>query len=177
MLRYILLAIIVASLLLVGVIFAQPDRFLVVRSTTIQAPADTVYSRIHDFQNWAAWSPWAKLDPKMREFFSGPQYGPGSAYDWSGNEKVGRGRMTILETRAPELLRLRIEFFEPFASTAEQTFTLQSQGNSTLISWSMSGDNDFFSKAMCLFMGGMDRVVGPDFEKGLAQLKSVSEAR
>lgn len=175
MLKIVLLGLAVALLLLLGVIVSQPDDFQVTRSATINAPAEAVFAQISDFQKWPGWSPWAKLDPHMKETFSGPPTGPGSVYAWVGNKDVGSGRMTILESHPPSSLSIRLEFIEPFASEARNDFTLQPEGSATRVSWSMSGKNNLLSKAMCLFMGGMDRMVGPDFERGLRQLKDAAE--
>ena len=175
MLKKILLGIFVAVPLLLGVILAQPDQFKVTRAATINAPAEAVFSQLNDFQKWNAWSPWGKLDPGMKETFSGPPSGAGSVYEWAGNKDVGRGRMTILESHPHDTLRIRLEFIEPFASEAATDFVLQPEGAATRVTWTMSGQNDFLSKTMCLFMGGMDKMIGPDFEKGLRQLRSVSE--
>lgn len=175
MLKKILLGVAVAVVLLLGVILAQPDEFKVARSATVNAAPEAVFAQINDFQKWSAWSPWAKLDPNMKEMFSGPPTGAGSVYDWTGNKDVGRGRMTILDSRPNETIRIRLEFIEPFPSTAITTFDLQPQGAATRVNWTMSGPNNFLSKAMCLFMGGMDKMIGPDFEKGLRQLKSTAE--
>ena len=152
----------------------QPREFHVVRSATVNAPPGVVFAHINDFRQWDAWSPWAQLDPNMKETFSGPPTGAGSIYEWTGNRKVGHGRMTILDSRPNEKILIRLEFIEPFPSSAQTEFLLQPEGASTRVSWSMSGPNNFLSKAMCLFMGGMDRMIGPDFEKGLRQLQSAA---
>lgn len=175
MLKKILIGLAVAIVLLLGAIVAQPDEYRVSRSTTISAPPATVFPHVNEFKNWAAWSPWAKLDPAMKESFSGPATGQGSVYEWTGNKDVGQGRMTITESRAAEFIRINLEFVEPFASSADTQFTFAPAAEGTRVEWTMSGKNDLLSKAFCLFMGGMDKMIGPDFEKGLAQLKTAAE--
>jgi hypothetical protein len=101
--------------------------------------------------------------------------GTGAVYSWAGNSDVGEGRMTITESRPHELVRIKLEFIKPFSATNTTEFTFKPEGNQTAVRWSMAGENNFVSKAMCLFMN-MDKMVGGDFEKGLAALKSVSEA-
>ena len=111
----------------------------------------------------------------MKVSYSGPASGQGAVYDWTGNSDVGVGRMTILESQPAQLIRIQLSFIEPFASTADNTFVFKPESGGTRVDWIMSGKSDLMSKAMCLFMGGMDKMVGPDFEKGLAQLKRVAE--
>jgi hypothetical protein len=112
----------------------------------------------------------------MKSTFEGPPSGTGAINAWAGNDKVGEGRQTILESRAGELIRINLEFIKPFASVADTEFRFSGAGNGTSVTWTMKGENNFVSKAFCLFMGGMDKMVGPDLEKGLAQLKALAES-
>src|SRR4051812_11831540 len=168
---------IIAALVLIFVIVVamQPSSFRVVRSTTIAAPATAVFVRVNDLHEWEAWSPWQKIDPNMTQTYEGPPAGPGASMTWSGDKKVGEGRMTITDSRTDELVRLRLEFLRPFKATNAVEFTLQPQADQTLVTWAMTGERNFFFKAFGLFMS-MDKMVGGDFERGLAQLKSVTEA-
>ncbi len=177
MLKKILIGIAIVIVLLVGAIIAQPDTYKVTRSATMAAQPEAVFAQVNDFRKWAAWSPWAKLDPRMKETFTGPEAGQGSVYDWAGDKNVGKGRMTILESKAAELVRIKLEFIEPFADVADTRFRFSPDGVGTRVEWEMAGNNNFLSKAMCLFMGGMDKMIGPDFEKGLAQLKAAAEKK
>ena len=177
MLKKILAALAALLLVLVAVIGFQPARYRVARSITLAASPADVFAQVNDFHNWDAWSPWAKLDPKMKATYEGPPSGIGAVYRWTGDKKVGEGKMTIEESRPASHVRIRLEFIEPFASVADHAFDLAAAGSgtTTTVTWTMTGENDFVSKAFCLFMGGMDKAVGPDFEKGLAQLKSLVE--
>lgn len=161
---------------LIGIIALQPSEYRVSRSTLIAAPPGAVFAAVDDFHKWEGWSPWAKLDPGMKVTYSGPASGMGAVYSWVGNDQVGEGRMTILESHPAELVRIKLEFIKPFASTANTEFAFKPTNGGTTVEWTMSGENDFMSKAMCFFMGGMDKMVGPDFEKGLAQMKSAVES-
>lgn len=161
---------------LFGIIALQPSDYRVSRTAGISAPPEAVFGLVNDFKKWESWSPWAKLDPSMKTTFAGPDSGTGAVYSWTGNDAVGEGRMTILESRAHELIRIKLEFIKPFASVADTEFTFAPEGSGTKVGWTMSGTNDLMSKAFCFFMGGMDKMVGPDFEKGLAQMKSASES-
>ena len=176
MLKKILLVVVALVAALVVVVAAQPATYKVVRTASIAAPQSDVFSLVNDFHRWDAWSPWAKLDPAMKTSYDGPAAGTGAIYSWTGNDKVGEGRMTVLESKPGELVRIKLEFLKPFAQSSLTEFALAGQGSSTSVTWSMSGDNNFIAKGMCLFMGGMDKMIGPDFERGLAQLKTAAEA-
>ncbi len=176
MLKKILLVVVALVAALVVVVAAQPATYKVVRTASIAAPQSDVFSLVNDFHRWDAWSPWAKLDPAMKTSYDGPAAGTGAIYSWTGNDKVGEGRMTVLESKPGELVRIKLEFLKPFAQSSLTEFALAGQGSSTSVTWSMSGDNNFIAKGMCLFMGGMDKMIGPDFERGLAQLKTAAES-
>lgn len=158
-----------------GVVAMQPADFRIERSAVIAAPPEVVFAQVNDFHNWAAWSPWEKLDPAMKKTFSGAAAGVGSVYEWTGNDEVGAGRMTLTESRPAELIRIKLEFLKPFEATNTTDFTFKPEGGGTKTIWSMTGNNNFMAKAAGLFMN-MEKMVGGDFEKGLAQLKTVSEA-
>jgi hypothetical protein len=159
----------------VVVVAMQPSEFRIVRSATISAPAPAVFAQVNDFHNWEAWSPWAKLDPAAKAIFEGPRAGRGAIFRWAGNEEVGEGSMTITESRPSDLIRIKLEFLKPFEATNTAEFTFKPEGNQTAVTWSMEGQNNFIAKAVCLFMN-MDKMVGGQFEKGLASMKSVTEA-
>lgn len=173
---YLLLLILGLIVLLILTIAFQPATFRITRRATISAPPATVFGLINDFHEWAHWSPWAKLDPHMKLTFDGPPSGVGSIYHWEGDKKVGEGRMTLTDTRVPEFVRIRLEFLKPFQAVNTTEFLVQPEGAQTAVTWTMAGTHNFFSKAFALFMN-MDRKVGGDFEKGLAQMKAVAEAR
>jgi len=169
------LSIIAAVVVLFVIVVAQqPRTFRVVRNTTIAAPPAAVFVRVNDLHEWEAWSPWQKIDPAMTQTYDGPPAGVGSSMWWSGDKKVGQGRMTITESRPDDFVRLRLEFIRPFKATNNVEFTLQPQADQTLVTWAMTGERNFFFKAFGLFMS-MEKMVGGDFERGLAQLKSVTE--
>lgn len=158
----------------VVVVAMQPSEFRVARSAPISAPAPAVFAEVNDFHKWEAWNPWGKIDPAMRQTYEGAAAGTGAIYTWTGNKEVGEGRMMLTESRPNELIRVKLEFFKPFAATNTAEFTFRPEGNQTVVTWSMAGENNFIAKAIHLFMN-MDRMVGGQFEKGLAQMKSVVE--
>lgn len=177
MLKKIGIVVAVLLVLLIGVIATRPADFKVTRSKTIAAPPEAVYAHISDFHRWQQWSPWEHLDPAMKREFSGAPAGKGAVYSWAGNKEVGEGRMTITDARPSEQVVIRLEFLEPFAMTNTTDFVLTPTGQGgTNVTWSMSGRNTFLSKGMSLFMN-MDRMIGNDFEAGLAKLDSVSAGR
>jgi len=180
MLKWILAAVGAAVVVFLVVVALQPSDFRIERSATMRAPAAAAFAQVNDFQNWRAWSPWEKIDPALKRTYEGPKAGTGASYAWVGNKDVGEGRMTITESRPGELVRIRLEFFKPFAAVnaAEFTFKPSAGGKNegTAVTWTMTGRNNFLSKAICLFVN-MDSMVGGMFEQGLAQMKTVVERR
>ena len=152
----------------------QPEDFRIQRHTTVGAPPERIYPLITDFRGWGAWSPWETKDPAMKRTFSGAAAGVGAVYAWEGNKDVGTGKMTILEATAPGKVVIKLEFLKPFEATNTAEFTLDPQGDATAIHWAMYGKNNFLSKLVCVFMD-MEKMVGPDFESGLAGLKALAE--
>ena len=175
MLKNILIGLAVIIIVFLIVVALQPAEYRVVRSGVVSAPQELVFNQVNDFHKWESWSPWAKLDPAMKQTYEGPPVGAGSIYSWVGNSKVGEGRMTLLESRPSDLVRIKLDFIKPFASTCVTEFVFKPEASQTGVTWTMSGRKNFMSKAFCLFMS-MDRMVGGDFERGLAKLKSVAES-
>jgi len=173
MLKKIGLAVVALLVVLAVVVATRPSHYRIVRSASIKAPAPAVYAQLVDFHRWEAWSPWEKLDPGMQKVFSGPDGLAGASYAWKGNDKVGEGRMTLTDAR-PEAIAIRLEFLKPMASVSVTTFLLAPEVAATQVTWTMEGDNDFIGKAFCMVMD-MDKMVGGDFERGLASLKTVAE--
>ena len=166
----------VVVVILVIVIASRPSQFRVVRSAAISAPPSVVFEQVNDFHKWEAWSPWARRDPNMKQIYEGSPAGTGAVYSWVGNSDVGEGRMTLIESHPGELIRLKLEFFKPFAATNATEFTFKPAGaDGTAVTWTMTGRNNFLSKAMCLFVN-MDRMVGGMFEQGLARMRSIVES-
>jgi hypothetical protein len=168
----------VASALIVfaGFVATRPGTYHVERSTVVGATAAVVYDQLDDYASFVQWSPWEKLDPSMKKTFDGPSQGVGASYTWAGNDKVGKGKMTIVAADGKGLVEERLEFIEPFASVAQTTFRLSPDGAGTRVTWSMDGTNNFVSKLFGLFMN-MDKMIGKDFEAGLASLKTLAESR
>ncbi len=152
----------------------MPDSYTVVRTTTITAPAESVYRRIADFHGWTTWSPWEDLDPNMQRNYSGPGSGPGATYVWSGNRKAGEGRMEITEAVPNSSVKIALDFLKPFKSSSTTIFELAPDDGGTRVTWTMTGPMTLMTRIMGIFKS-MDKMIGPDFEKGLARLKTVAE--
>lgn len=174
MLLKILIGIAVIIVVFVIVVALQPSDFRVARTTTIAAPASTVFAQINDFHKWGGWSPYEKIDPALQRTYSGAPAGVGAIYEWAGNKNVGEGKMTIVDSRPNELIQIKLEFLKPFAATNMAEFSLTPQDGKTAVTWAMTGHKNFMFKAVGLFMS-MDKMVGGQFEQGLAQLKTLAE--
>ena len=150
------------------------DTYTVVRSATIDAPPQRVYEQLADFHNWRAWSPWEGLDPELRRTFSGAAAGTGAVYEWSGNRKAGEGRMEIVEADQPSKVRIDLQFLKPFKARTDCVFAVAPAGSGSEVTWSMTGRKTMALKVFGIFKS-MDAMIGPDFEKGLSQLKATTE--
>jgi uncharacterized protein YndB with AHSA1/START domain len=170
-----ILAVLVLGVLgLFGYASTKPDTFEVVRSATIKAPPEKIYARLNDFSQWDSWSPWSKLDPAMTKKISTNSVGKGATYEWAGNSDVGKGKMEIVESVAPSAVKMSLYFAEPFNSNNSSNFSLVSLGDSTKVEWRVKGQSPFISKVMTVFFD-MDKEIGKDFERGLENLRKVSE--
>lgn len=152
----------------------KPDTFRVERTASIEAPPEKIFALINDFQNWAAWSPWEVKDPDMKRIYSGAPIGKGAVYEWDGNRNIGAGRMEILEAAPPGSIRIKLDFFRPFKAQNTAEFRMARDGERTEVSWIMYGPQPYLSKVMSTVFS-MDRMIGGEFETGLANLKSISE--
>ena len=171
---YILGAVVGLIVLFVAYVSTRPSDFRITRQATMAAPPGAVFEQVNDFHNWDAWSPWAKLDPTMKQTYEGAPAGVGAVYTWKGNSKVGQGRMTITESRPTDLIRIDLQFLKPFKANNVAEFVFQPADGKTAVTWNMIGKKNFMMKAFCVVMD-MDKLVGKDFEKGLAAMKAKVE--
>jgi len=165
-------AIVCALLLFVATL---PAAFRVERSTTIDAPPEVVFPLVNDFHAWLRWSPYEKLDPALAREYGGAGAGQGATYSWEGNDDVGAGRMTIIGSVPSQRVDIELEFSRPFVATNQVEFVFQGSGDDTRVLWGMDGKNGFVGKLISLFLD-MDKMVGKDFEAGLAAMKASAEA-
>jgi hypothetical protein len=174
MLKKILIALVVLIAAFAGYVAMQPDDLLIQRQATIAAPPAAVFEQVNDLHKWDAWSPWAKMDPQAKIGFEGPASGKDAAFTWSGNDKIGEGRMTIVDSRPTELVDINVAFTKPFENTSSSKFEFKPDANQTLVTWSMGGRQNFIEKAMCIVFNGK-KMIGDEMEKGLSNLKTVAE--
>ena len=175
MLRRLLVLLVFA---LAGLLFyanAQPTDFRIERSIEIAAPPERVFPYLSDFKGWAQWSPWERKDPAMTREYGAVTAGPGATYSWSGNADVGTGSMRILEVVPVSRVAIELSFTAPMEDQSTVEFELvPTPSGGSIVIWSMPGENNFLSKIITVFVS-LDRMVGPDFESGLARLKSIAE--
>ena len=143
-------------------------------AATIKAAPEKIFPLINDFHRWSAWSPWEKMDPNLKRTHSGAASGKGAVYEWEGNKKVGQGRMEIVESTPPSRVQIKLDFFKPFEAHNTAEFTLAGEGGATNVTWAMHGSMPYMMKVMSVFMN-MDKMVGKDFEAGLASMKGLAE--
>lgn len=174
MLMYILIALAVIVVGFLAVVALQSPTFQITRSATITAPAPVVFAQVNDFHKWDGWSPWAKLDPTMKQFYEGSGSGHGAIYKWNGNSQVGEGRMEITESQPNKLVAIKLDFMKPFKATNQTLFTFDPKGDQTVVTWTMNGEKNLMAKAFHLFVN-MDKMLGGQFDQGLRQMKAVAE--
>jgi uncharacterized protein YndB with AHSA1/START domain len=168
----VVLAIAIAVILILAA--TKPDVFRVERAAAMQAPPQKIFSLIDDFHQWGTWSPWEHRDPAMKRTFSGTESGKGAVYAWDGNKNVGAGRMEILDAVLPSKIVIKLDFIKPFEGHNTAEFTMLRRGGATEVTWAMYGATPFIGKVMHVFMN-MDRMIGKDFDAGLANLKKAVE--
>lgn len=168
----VVLAIAIAVVLILAA--SKPATFSVARAIDVKAPPEKIFALINDFHQWVSWSPYENKDPAMKRSYSGAESGTGAVYGWEGNGNVGAGRMEILDASVPSKILIKLDFFKPFEGHNTAEFTMLPQGGATHVSWVMRGPAPFISKLMQVFMN-LDRMIGKDFEIGLANLKKLTE--
>jgi polyketide cyclase/dehydrase/lipid transport protein len=174
MLKKIAIAIVCVVAAVLAFAATRPDTFSVQRTASIKTAPDKIYPHINDLHSWGAWSPYEKLDPAMKRTYSGAASGKGAVYAWEGNGNVGKGRMEITEATAPGKVALNLDFEKPFEAHNIAEFTMVPKGDATEVTWAMHGPSPYMMKVMHLFFD-MDKMVGTDFEAGLASLKAIAE--
>jgi uncharacterized protein YndB with AHSA1/START domain len=171
-----IIAIAVVALVAAVLVFAatRPDTFRVERTATIKAPPEKIFPLITDLHRWDSWSPWEKMDPAMKRIYSGAASGKGAVYAWEGNSKVGEGRMEITESSPPSKVTIKLDFVKPIEGHNTAEFALEPKGDSTNVTWSMYGPSTYIAKVIGVFVS-MDKMIGKEFETGLANMKAVAE--
>jgi carbon monoxide dehydrogenase subunit G len=152
----------------------KPDTFRVQRAASIKAPPEKIFPFLNDLHNFASWSPYEKKDPAMKRTHSGAPSGKGAVYEWDGDRNVGAGRLAIANASPPSKLTLNLDMFRPLEAHNMVVFTLEPKGESTNVTWAMDGKVPYLAKIVHVFLN-VDKMVGQDFEAGLANLKAVAE--
>ena len=168
------IALAIAIVGVLGFAATKPDRFTIARSATISAPPSAIFPHVNDFQKWRGWSPWENLDPNMKRTYSETTTGQGATYAWAGNSQAGEGKMTITESTPNERILLKLDFVKPMQATNKVEFLFEPEGDGTIVTWSMDGENAFIGKVFAVLVN-MDAMVGGSFEQGLTSLKAVAE--
>ena len=172
---YVIGAVAILLLLFVVVVATRPDVFKVERSAGVAAPAEAIFAQVNDFHRWNDWSPWAKLDPTMKQTFEGAASGVGAVQTWEG-KKSGKGRSTIVASVPPSRVEVKLEFMKPWVATNMAAFHIEPQGGGTRVTWTMTGRKNFMMKGFTMFCN-MDKMIGQVVEKGLAGLRAIAESR
>lgn len=176
MLKIILILVVLALGGFLAFVATRPDSFRIERSTRIAAPAAEVHALINDFHQFNRWNPWRLKDPATVDLYGPSSTGPGARYGWESKE-LGVGSMEILESTPAQRVLLKLDFLKPFEAHNQAEFLLNTETDgSTTVRWAMYGPSNFMSKLMGVVIG-MDKMVGPDFEAGLANLKKIAEKR
>ena len=175
MLKIIVIAVIVLLAVILVIAATRPDTFRVQRTVRIKAPPAKIFALINDFHRWSTWSPYEKLDPEMKRDFSGPASGKGAGYAWESQGKAGAGSMEITESSEPNRIAIDLNFIKPFKNQCVAEFILTDKGDATEVTWALRGRAIYIGKLMGLFFN-RDKMVGSDFETGLANLKTATES-
>lgn len=173
MIKKILLGLVAAIVLFLGYAATRPPDFRVERSATLAASPAALFAQVNDHQKFSAWNPFLKLDPNVKNTFSGPASGVGAKCSWDGNSDIGAGSSTIIESKPGELVRMRMDWTRPMEGTSTVDFTFRPAGDKTVVTWAMYGKNNFMGKVVSVFLD-CDKMCGPAFEQGLADLGKVA---
>ncbi len=165
---------VVAVAIILIVASTKPDTFRIERRIAINAPPEKIFPLLNDFHNWRQWSPWEKMDPNLKRTYSGADSGRGAVYEWEGNKKVGQGRMEIIESLPSSKVLIDLRFIKPFQANNTAEFTIGPAAGATTVNWAMQGPNVFIGKVISAVCN-MDKMVGKDFEQGLANMKAAAE--
>lgn len=174
MIKVIISAIVIAGIAVVLYAAARPDNFRIERSVRIKASAERIYPFMSDFHKGDLWVPYEKKDPGMKRKFSGPANGKGAIYEFDGNKQVGKGRLEIVEAVPPTKVVLTLDMIKPMQGHNIVQYTIRPDGDGSDVTWAMQGACSFVGKFMGMFFK-VDKMVGRDFETGLANLKALVE--
>lgn len=153
---------------------ASGSLFRVERSILVEAPPAAIYPLVDDFRRWPGWSPYEGLEFDLKRDYAGAPSGLGAVYAWQGKGKAGAGRMEIVEVAAPNRITIDLRFSKPMRARNKAEFTFVPEGGATRVTWAMEAAKPLVFRIVSLLMD-MDKLIGRDFEKGLATLKTMAE--
>ena len=171
----ILLSLVAVIVVFLIVAATRPASFRVERSATLAASPAALFEQVNDLRKFTVWNPFMKLDPNVKNTFSGPDSGVGAVCSWEGNSDIGAGSCTIIESKPSELVRCRMDWKRPLEGTSTVDFTFKPEGDKTVVTWAMYGRNNFMGKVVSLFMDS-EKMCGPQFEQGLVNLGAIAAA-
>lgn len=171
---YVAIAVVVVVAALVAYAATKPDMFRVQRSTGINAPAERIFPLIASLKSMNTWNPFVEPDTAIKISYSGPDSGKGAAHTWSGNGKVGEGRIEVTDAAPSSRVAMQLDMWKPMKARNAVEFTLAPNGKTTTVTWAMSGRQPLMAKLMTIFID-CDKMVGSQFEKGLGKLKAIAE--
>ncbi len=174
MLKKIFIGLGVIILFILGYAAMQPAAYTLGRSVVINSTPEKIFPHINSAQKLNEWMPWAAMDPNMKTNFDGPAEGVGSVMAWDSQGDMGVGQSTITESISNSRVRTKIEYYKPMEMNQISDITLTPEVDSTKVTWSVNGENNFIGKIFSMFVN-MDKMVGPEFEKGLNTLKAKVE--
>lgn len=170
-----IIALVTVLLIAIVLIYAatKPDLFHVERTIDIKAPPEKIFGLINDFRQWDAWTPYNK-DPAMKKTYGANTIGKGAHYAWEGNKEVGQGEITITDATPPKEIEMELHMIKPFEGRNHVVFSIEVTGGFTKVTWALEDQHTYFLKLLSIFLN-LDKMIGGDFEVGLAKLKTVAE--
>ena len=169
----IVLVLVILLAVLAGVGMLLPRQVHVERQITIDAPPATVYALVDGYKQFDKWSPWADRDPNMKSSIEGPEFGVGAKQSWSGDSSVGTGSQEITEVKPNERVTYRLEFIGQDPAVGYMNLAPANTG--TQVTWAL--DCDMGKGPVGRYFGlMMDKMLGSDFDSGLANLKKLAES-
>jgi hypothetical protein len=175
MLKKILLAVLGVVVAILGYAWFRSPDMAISRELLIAASAETIFPFINDSQKANGWMPWTESDPGVKMVYSGPSAGVGSKSSWDSQGQMGTGEAVVIESIPNQSVKTQLTYTKPMAMSQLAEVSLSSQGDGTLVRWSVSGKMGFFFRLMGVFVN-CDKMIGAEFEKGLANLKKQVES-
>ena len=174
-LKYIFFLLLIAFIGLAIYVAVQPNEYAFNRTRTIKAPISLLYDQVNDFKNWPNFSPWIEQDLDAKIIYNEVTSGIGAKYNWEG-EILGIGSMETLKTETNTSIKQKIEFVKPFEANSNIKWDFENTPEGTKVTWAMEGKQDFMTKLATTFMGSIESETGPNFERGLFKLDSITQA-